>query len=162
MTRTVAFAAVLLMGGCQSPEETAALGEPVLPSIENSKDFRDYVLHFNAQTTDRLPAEIAMEHGISRSSSHGMLTVSVLKKQEGSVGVPVMANVRTSAVNLTGQYKELVPRAILEGDAIYYIAETAVRDGETLIFTISVTPENEPEPLNVRYMKQFFVDNAAR
>jgi hypothetical protein len=49
-------------------------------------------------------------------------------------------------------------REIREGDAIYYIAELAIANEETLIFTIDVTPLNEASRFSIRFKKQFFVD----
>ena len=49
-------------------------------------------------------------------------------------------------------------REIKEGEAIYYIGELAITDGEVLIYTIDVTPSNDPSRYTVRFKKQFFVD----
>ena len=150
--RLLGWACVSAIAGCsQSPDEDA------LPVTETFKDFGDYVVHFNALTTDQLIAEIARQHGVVRSENRAMLNVTVLKKVEGSVGIAVAATVSAWANNLTGQLKNLVLREIREEEAIYYIAECAVADGETLIFTIDVTPINETARFSVRYMKQFFL-----
>ena len=87
-----------------------------------------------------------------------MLNVSILRKREGSVGIPVSGSVSASAVNLTGQLKTVTLREIREGEAVYYIGEVAVANAETLIFTIDVTPMNESSRFTVRYKKQFFVN----
>ena len=164
MTRTFRFFAsswLLLAAGCDPAADSggAASDQPAaLPSTVTSQDFGAYELHFNAQETNRLTTEIALEHGITRSASRGMLTVSVLRKREGAVPMPVAADVTVSAVNLSDQYRALSPRAIREADALYYIAETPISDGETLIFTINAIPENETAPLTVRFMRRFFVD----
>ena len=47
---------------------------------------------------------------------------------------------------------------IPEGEAIYYIGELAVTDGEVLIYTIDATPINESSRFTVRFKKQFFVE----
>ena len=81
-----------------------------------------------------------------------MLNVSVVRNAAG-----MRADISVSATNLSGQLRNLSMREITEESAIYYIGETAVSDGETLIFTISVTPEGEASQ-TLRYMQQFFVD----
>ena len=73
-------------------------------------------------------------------------------------GTPVTGSIFASAVNLTGQFRELQLREIREQTAVYYIAEFPVANEETLIFTIDVTPMNEPSRFSVRYMKQFFTN----
>jgi hypothetical protein len=88
-----------------------------------------------------------------------MLNVSILRKTDGTMGTPVTGSVSASAINLTGQLKSIPLREIEEGAAVYYIGETGITDGETLIFTIDATPINEPSRFTVRFKKQFFVDD---
>jgi hypothetical protein len=130
----------------------------VLGATESSKDFGDYILHFNALTTDRLTPEVAREYSIVRSQNRALLNVSIMRKREGATPVAVSGAVAASAVNLTGQLKNLLVREIREGEAIYYIAETPVTNAETLIFTVDATPQNEASRFTVRFQKQFFVD----
>jgi hypothetical protein len=165
VTRTIVIlvgASLVLAAGCKPP--TAAGGsiydqsDPVLETTEPFKDFGDYILHFNAQPTTRLTPEIAMEYGITRSANRAMLTVSVLKKEEGTTGVPVRADVSALASNLTGQMKNLDSKIITEEDAFYFIAETMVANAETIVYTITATPEGYSDPLTVRYKHQFFID----
>ena len=54
--------------------------------------------------------------------------------------------------------RTMTVRELREGDAIYYIAETAITDGEVLVYTVDVTPSNESSRFTVRFKKQFFVD----
>jgi hypothetical protein len=74
------------------------------------------------------------------------------------VGTAVSGAVSASAINLNGQLRGMALREIREGDAIYYIAELAIANEETLIFTIDVTPLNEASRFSIRFKKQFFVD----
>lgn len=153
----------VLLAACEPAAQNAAAGASddeaaVLPGTQTSRDFGDFVVHFNALRTDQLTPDIAGEYGIVRSRNRAMLNVSILKKNEGGMATPVPGSVTTSAINLTGQLKSMAMREITEGDAIYYIGETAVADGETLVFTIDVTPINDPSRYTVRFMKQFFVD----
>lgn len=144
----------------QQPQDPAAATDEiaVLPGTESSKDFGDYVVHFNALVTDQLTPEIARQYGIVRSESRIMLNVSILRKAAGGIGTAVPGGVSASAINLTGQLSNIAMREIPEGEAIYYIGELPVTNGETLIFTIDVTPLNEPSRFTVRFKKQFFVD----
>ena len=130
----------------------------VLPATESSKDFGDYVVYFNAMNTDQLKPEIAREYEIVRSKSRAMLSVSIHLKGENGQTSAVTGAVAASAVNLTGQLKTMTLREIKEGDAIYYIGELAITDGEVLIYTIDVTPSNDPSRFTIRFKKQFFVD----
>ena len=46
-------------------------------------------------------------------------------------------------------------REIREGEAVYYIADFAVSNGETLVFTIDATPINETSRFSVRFTRTF-------
>jgi hypothetical protein len=156
--------ALAFLSACEQPAPTAAAQEQqdeqaVLPGTESTKDFGDYVLHFNAIGTDKLTENVARQYGIVRSRSRAMLNVSILRKEEGALGTPVTGSVSASAINLNGQLRNINLREIKEGTAVYYIGETSITDGETLIFTVDATPINEASRFTVRFMKQFFVDD---
>ncbi len=151
------------LSACEQPTQTAIAQEQndrdvVLPGTEHMKDFGDYVVHFNAIGTDQLTEKVAAQYGIVRSRNRAMLNVSILRKTDGTMGTPVTGSVSASAINLTGQLKNINMREIKEGTAVYYIGETGITDGETLIFTVDVTPINEASRFTVRFKKQFFVD----
>jgi hypothetical protein len=160
--RTLSSIGILAaLAACEQPQQgpaTATEEVAVLPGTETFKDFGDYTVHFNALVTNQLAPEIAREYGIVRSDSRIMLNVSILRKQEAGMGMPVSGAVSASAINLNGQLRGMAMREIREGDAIYYIGELAITDAETLIFTIDVTPLNEASRFTVRFKKQFFVD----
>lgn len=123
---------------------------------ENSQDFGDYVVHFNALTTDLLQPKVAAEYKIKRSGNHAMLNVVVLRKVLGTSGQPVTATVTGTASNLTGQLRTLELREIREPNAIYYIADFGVDNEDTLTFKLNVKPEGETEGFQVQFRQQFF------
>lgn len=123
---------------------------------ENSQDFGDYVVHFNALTTDLLQPKVATEYGIKRSGSHAMLNVVVLRKVLGTSGQPVTATVTGLATTLNGQQRTLNLREIREPNAIYYIADFGVGNEEILTFKLDVHPEGEKDSFQVQFRQQFF------
>jgi len=152
-------ACLFLAAACEQPTQpTAATPEPALRATENFRDFGDYVVHFNAISTNQLTPEIARQYGIVRSNNRAMLNVSIIRKEPGTTGLPVPGSVSASAVNLTGQHKNMTLREIREEEAVYYIGELPVANQETLVFSIDVTPMNESSRFSVRYMKQFYAD----
>jgi hypothetical protein len=153
---TLAFIHIV---GCDRQASGAFAGlEPAArPTTETFRDFGEYVVHFNAITTDQLSAEHAREYGIVRSPSRALLTVSVLRNQGESLPAAVHSELTVSAVNLSGQYRSMPMREVSEGTAIYYLGEVPVTHMETLIFNIGVRPAGETEDLSVRYLKQFFM-----
>ncbi len=129
---------------------------PLAVSAENSQDFGEHVVHFNALITNTLPPSVTKQYGITRSKNRAMLNITVLKKVMGMTGEPVPATIKASAVNLTGQRKNWTLREIKEGNAIYYIAEFSVANEETLDFDIQVQPEGHTQTFNVRFRRQFY------
>ncbi|RME35123.1 MAG: DUF4426 domain-containing protein [Gammaproteobacteria bacterium] len=130
-----------------------------LPVVaEQSVEFGDYTIHYNAFPTTILPAEVARGYGITRSKSRGLLNVTVLKKVLGTSSRPVEATLRVTAVNLTGQVREIPMRKVEEENAIYYLGEFVVRNEETLRFTVEVLPEHQGPGTKVEFSQQFFTD----
>jgi len=167
-TAMKSFSTALLIGltGCllvACEREAGVMPAPMPPptaesELVASKDFGDYVLHFNAIRTDELKPEVAKAYSITRSRNRALLNVSMVRKTDSSPGRPVPGSVSAQAVNLTGQLKNLSLREITEGDAVYYIGDVAISDGETLVFTVDATPINETRRFSVRFTRQFFTD----
>jgi len=162
MNTKLAWAAGLLMvaaisTGCGGSDPESSASRPAAPqAAERSKDFGDYVLHYNALTTNQLPADVAKNFGIPRSKSRAMLNVVMIRKEVGTLGHSVKGTVTTKTTNLTGQLKNLELRPLTEGDAIYYIGSIQVADGEVLVFNIEATPEGSNTPMAVKFQQQFF------
>lgn len=155
ITRTlISLSLLALIAACGGPGDSAKVPD-AQPAGATSADIGAHVVHFSAQSTDELPPEIAKAYNILRSKNRAMLNVSVIHKADK---VPVTATVKVKTVNLTGQLKNVTMRQINEQDAIYYIGETAVANRETLVFDITVIPEGEQQPSNVRFKRQFYTD----
>ena len=125
-------------------------------SAENSQDFGDYVVHFNALNTSYLPPDATREYNIKRSKNRGMINIAVLRKIMGTTGKPVAAKLSASASNLTGQKRDISLREVREGTAIYYIGDFPITHEETLRFTVDVTPEGQTDAYQVNFKQQFF------
>ena len=126
---------------------------------QQSQDFGQYVVHYNALNTSMIPPQVAKGYGIQRSSSRALLNITVLKKVMDTPGTPVKANVTASGTNLTGQRREIDIREIEDKEgAIYYIAEFPVHNMETYNFTIDVRLEAETEPLVVNFRQQLYTE----
>jgi hypothetical protein len=121
--------------------------------------FGDFEVHFNVLNTDQIPVPVAQGYGIKRSSSRALLSVTVLDSRADNGGTPVHVRVAASAVNLTGQRREIPMREINDPDhAVYYIGEIPVHHLETYNFTLEVGVEGEPEPFEVRFRQQFYTE----
>lgn len=127
-------------------------------NAESSKEFGDYVIHYNAFRSDTLSPEIAKSYDLTRRNNRLILNIAVLKKVMDTTGKPTAAEVSGHASNLTGQLKKLEFREIKEGNAIYYLAESKFTDGEFLKFELKITPEGETEPARLKFDKRFFTN----
>ncbi|MDH3525908.1 MAG: DUF4426 domain-containing protein [Gammaproteobacteria bacterium] len=127
-----------------------------LGQAENSKDFGEYVVHYNALSTDMLPPQVAREYRITRSKNRGMINITVLRKVLGSPGQPVHAHTQVSAMNLAGQGRTIHMREVREGNAIYYIGEFRVTNEETLKFDVRVRPQGTQEYLQAEFSQDFY------
>jgi hypothetical protein len=125
---------------------------------ENSKDFGDYVVHYNSLATDLLHPQIARQYRITRSQNRGMINITVLKKVLGSPGQPVHANVTATARNLAGQERRIRVREIRDGRAIYYIGEFGVANEETLKFTVRARPQGTADYFQVEFSQDFYTE----
>jgi hypothetical protein len=123
---------------------------------DNSKDFGDYVIHYNALATDLLTPDVARQYHITRSQNNGMVNITVLKKVLGSPGQPVHARVEATATNLNGQMRKINMREVRDGNAIYYLGEFGVANEETIKFDVRVRPQGNMNYLEVEFSQDFY------
>lgn len=123
---------------------------------EQSAGFGEYVVHYNALTTDVLQPDVARRYGLSRSKSQALLNVAVMKNVAGTAAQPTRASVRAHARNLNNQLVNLDMREVEDQGAIYYLGSTKVEHGDTLTFNIEVTPEGTAQPLRIEFRQEFF------
>lgn len=129
---------------------------PVGARAEQSVGVGEYTVHYNALTTDILLPEVAQRYGITRSKSQALLNVAVLKNVAGTAAQPVTAQVEAHARNLSNQLATIEMREVRDQGAIYYLGSTRVSDGDTLTFTVDITPEGRGQPTRVEFRQQFF------
>lgn len=123
---------------------------------DNSREFGDYVVHYNAFRSDTISPEVAKQYGLPRANNKVLINIAVLKKVMNTTGKPTKSDVTGHASNLTGQLKQLEFKEITEGTAIYYLAETKISDGEFLKFDLKVMPEGETKAVRLNFNKRFF------
>jgi len=126
-------------------------------NAENSKQFGNYVIHYNSFRSDTLTPEIAKAYSLTRRNNRMVVNITVLKKT-GDATQPVKAKVSGFASNLTGQVKDLQFKEVHDGEAIYYLAQSQVANHETLKFDIKVTPEGETLVANIKFQQKFYTD----
>lgn len=126
---------------------------------QQSQDFGDFVVHYNAINTNLITPQVAQAYGIRRSSSRALINITVLKKVMNNPGTPVKASVTAVGRNLTGQVRTVEIREIADPEgAVYYIGEISVRNLETFDFTANVRPEGSDQELVVKFRQQFYTE----
>lgn len=122
---------------------------------EISQKFGPLEIHYNALTTDELLPEVARTYKIERSKTRGLLTISVLKRNQMGAASPVPAKISVYATNLNQQLANIEMREVREGNAIYYLGEFRVTPPDTLKFNATVEVAGEPKHEMV-FNQQFF------
>lgn len=94
--------------------------------------------HYSLVPTTLLSPRVAAEYQIARGRDRALLNVTILNAD----GEPVQARVQGVVRDLLGQPDDIGFREVLEGEAVYYLAEIRYPDQEVLRFTIDVgTPD---------------------
>lgn len=125
---------------------------------ENSEQFGDYTVYYNAFTSDSLQPSMARAYNITRSKNRGLLSISVLKKSLSPLGTPIKANVKANATNLTGQLKNIIIREVDDGTSVYYLSEFHISHREVLDFTLEVQPGDSTETYVVKFRQEFYTE----
>lgn len=121
---------------------------------EQSKTFGHYTIHYNAFSGDILTPEVAKSYSIKRRNNKAVVNITLHDKDMK----PVKAKINGYAVNLSNQLKSLEFKEVLDGAAVYYIAQSQVANKETLIFTIKVSPANENFTARIKFKQKFYTD----
>ena len=138
---------------------SAGLLSVTAAQAEQSQDFGDIVVHYNALNTHLIPPQVAQGYGIQRSENRALLNITVLRKVMNNPAAPVRAGVEAHGTNLTGQRRDIEMREILDPEgAVYYIGEFPVHNMETYRFEIKLDVEGEDESLIVRFKQQFYTE----
>lgn len=130
----------------------------VIPSVgmaEQSRQFGNWDVHYNAFASTFLSPEIASNYQLHRSRYIGLLNISVL--DASLENKPARAvSISGTAQNLLGTSHKLTFREIREGDAIYYMAEVPHRNEETYRFDIRIADDDDSHALTFNHT--FYVD----
>ncbi|MBL8299777.1 MAG: DUF4426 domain-containing protein [Rhodanobacteraceae bacterium] len=129
---------------------------PARGRTEQVQRFGDYLVHYNALSSDLLPAQVAAQYNIPRSSKQGLINIAV--QLAGDEAVPVAAEIQGSVANLAGQRSDIAVREIREADAIYYLAEFPVRGSDTLSFDLRIKPAGATRSYTLKFSKNYVTE----
>ena len=124
-----------------------------LVSAEQKKQLGPWDVHYIAMPSTMIDPAIAKEYQLERSKFQGLLNISVLKTTDQSAQ---QVSIEGVAKNLLGQQKELVFREVIEGKAIYYLAQLPYRNEERFSFTLQIKQGDVSQQLE--FTHTFYVD----
>ena len=123
----------------------------------NSQDFGDFVIHYNAISTNRLVDSMARQYHIERSSKRGLLNIAVEHRHDGTASM-VGAQISADVSDLTGHHAPISMRETSEGGDIDYLGEFPLSGSGAYIFTVKVTPQGNSQPFVVRFNQDYVID----
>lgn len=146
---------------------------PILPSViallasimlclsqvaraDQFKDFGAYQMHYSIIPTSLLNAQVAKQYDLVRSQAVGIVTVSLLKKQENGTLHAVNGQVQGQVANDIQQRNTLGFRRITEGESVYFIAEFQFREGDLLTFNITANAPGDQDDMPLRVSQTLF------
>jgi hypothetical protein len=130
-----------------------------LSARETSQRFGPYTMHYSVVNSSFLTPEVAKQYQLRRGKRYALLNLS-LREHTGSNDLLGSARRMT----LRGEAHDMMkPQTlkfieIVEGDAIYYLAETRFINEEWRKFTVHFQPENSDETYTLEFRHQFYRD----
>lgn len=129
----------------------AAVASPV--QAEQKKQLGPWDVHYIAMPSTLIEPAIASTYKIERSKFNGLVNISVLNSSDQKAQQVTLSG---SAKNLLGQQKTLNFTQVVEGEAIYYLAQLPYRNEERLSFVIDIRQGNQNEQL--KFEHTFYVE----
>ncbi len=117
-----------------------------------------YIVYYSAFNSSMLTPEVAKAYDLMRSRQRAIMNVAVQRKMPDGSTKAVMAQLEGYTGALGGSERPLDFKLVTEGNAIYYLAEFLIGNGEKLDFDIKVKPTPEYAPIKVEFSQEFFTE----
>lgn len=122
-----------------------------------AQEFGDYVVHYNAISTNQLVDSMARQYHIERSAKRGLLNVAVEQKRDGVTHM-LDADISAEVSDLTGHHVSINMRETSENGDVDYLGEFPLSGSGAYLFTVRVTPRGRSQPYVVRFNQDYVVD----
>jgi hypothetical protein len=132
-----------------------ALLAAAAPAGADERRFGRYDVHYSLYTADFLQPDVARTLDIVRGKDRAVLNIAVRRRGEDGTDAPVAAALEGTSGDLIHK-SALEFREVAEQDARYYLAQFPFRDGETMYIELRITPQGEPQPLELRFDKTLY------
>ena len=122
-------------------------------SAEQKKQLGNWDVHYIAFPAPVLTPEIAQQYKIQRSKYNAVINISVLNSADQKAQQVSISGI---AKDLQGRQTELEFSEVIEGDAVYYLAQLSFRNEQRFSFNINIAQGNSTQ--NLRFDQIFYVD----
>ncbi len=122
-----------------------------LPAAAEQVEWRGYTIYYTTFRSTLVPPDVAELHGITRSDNRILTNITVRRD-----GEPVRANVTGTTSNLLNQMSTLRFTEVIEEAAIYYLANQAVDERDTLRYRLEITPAGEDDAFELQFNRQYY------
>lgn len=120
---------------------------------EQKKQLGNWDVHYIAFPAPLLTPEVALQYKLQRSKYNGIINISVLDKTTQQAQKVAINGV---AKDLTGRQRTLQFSEVVEGDAVYYLAQLPFHHEQRFSFSINIISGNSTEQLTFEQI--FYVD----
>lgn len=132
-----------------------ALMTPLLTAADRMQTFGQWDVHYMVLPTTMLSADVASAYGIQRANNRAFANIAVMDNEaESLAGMP--SDITGEYTNLVGQSRELTFQQVVEGDAVYYIAEFRFPHRERLRFDIQFQPQGDPRGYTLTFEQSIY------
>ena len=130
--------------------------------FETTAHFDHYTVHYSVFPSTMVSAEVAALHNITRGSDTALINIVVIDEQNKAKVYGQNAEVSGSATNLMQQRRDLEFRAIKEPNTVYYLASYRHINEEIIHFVITIDPEGDAGPYELKFTKTLYIDPSLR
>jgi hypothetical protein len=126
--------------------------------VFDGPDGSEYEVHYIGLASTFLDAEVVKKYNLVRSRALGIVNISVIKVDADGSRKAVGAVVEIKMKNDPQQAQFLSSQQVVEGKAIYYLAQLQYKQGELLTFDVSIYPEGRTKAMQFRFSQNFYHD----
>ncbi|GEK07830.1 DUF4426 domain-containing protein [Pseudoalteromonas sp. McH1-7] len=109
------------------------------------KDLGPWEVHYIAFPSTFVQPNIAKAYNLTRSGNKAIVNISVLADKPGKPAIK--AKVTGSAKNLLGKVVPLNFKEVVEGEAVYYLAQLDYDDEDIFRFNVEITKDKQTRKL---------------
>ncbi|GAB2932281.1 DUF4426 domain-containing protein [Rheinheimera gaetbuli] len=120
---------------------------------EQKKQLGNWDVHYIAFPSPILTPEVAQQYKLQRSKYNGIVNISVLDKTTQQAQKVAISG---SARDLQSRQRTLEFTEVIEGDAVYYLAQLPFHHEQRYSFTITISSGNQTQQL--KFDQVFYVD----